>query len=42
METRRDRPGRRLLGRISIDTKGPPGAAMEASGLWNQHDGLTK
>jgi hypothetical protein len=30
-------PGRRLLGRVSIDTKGPPGIYMEASGLWDRH-----
>jgi hypothetical protein len=27
---------RRLLGRVSSDTKGPPGFHMEASGLWNK------
>jgi hypothetical protein len=27
---------RQLLGRVSTDTKGPPGFHMEASGLWNR------
>lgn len=30
-------PKRRLLGRVSLDTKGPPGIYMEASGLWDRH-----
>ena len=29
-------PARRPLGRVSIDTKGPPGAHMEVSGLWDK------
>lgn len=32
---------RRVLGRVSLDTKGPPGSAMEVAGLWNQKDALT-
>ena len=32
--------GRHPIGQISIDTKGPPGFHMEASGLWNK-DGLS-
>ena len=31
---------RQLLGRVSSDTKGPPGFHMEASGLWNK-EGLS-
>ena len=31
---------RRVLGRVSNDTKGPPGFHMEASGLWNK-EGLS-
>jgi hypothetical protein len=27
---------RQLLGRVSTETKGPPGFHMEASGLWNK------
>lgn len=27
---------RRLLGRVSRDTNGPPGFHMEGSGLWNK------
>lgn len=27
---------RRPLGRVSSDTKGPPGFHMEGSGLWNK------
>ena len=30
-------PKRRLLGRVSLDTKGPPGIYMEASGLGDRH-----
>lgn len=26
---------RKLIGRISVDTKGPPGIFMEATGLWD-------
>ena len=29
---------RRLLGRVSTDTKGPPGVVMEGAGLWNGHN----
>lgn len=29
---------RRVIGRISVDTKGPPGIFMEGTGLWDgQH-----
>jgi hypothetical protein len=31
---------RRPLGRVTCDTKGPPGLHMELSGQWNK-DGLT-
>jgi hypothetical protein len=27
---------RRLLGRVSTDTKGPPGSHMEPFGLWDK------
>ena len=27
---------RRTIGRVSTDTKGPPGFHMEVSGLWNK------
>jgi hypothetical protein len=30
-------PRRRPLGRVSVDTKGPPGIYMEASGRWDRH-----
>ena len=33
-------PCRRPIGRVSSDTKGPPGVHMEASGLWDK-PGLT-
>jgi hypothetical protein len=26
---------RRVIGRVSTDTKGPPGVYMEVTGLWN-------
>ena len=26
----------KMLGRVSEDTKGPPGTYMEASGLWDK------
>ena len=26
---------RRLIGRVSVDTKGPPGIFMERTGLWD-------
>jgi hypothetical protein len=36
-----DRPSRqsrrRPLGRISSETKGPPGVFMEGTGLWDRH-----
>lgn len=32
--------GRHEIGRISTETKGPPGFHMEASGLWNK-EGLS-
>ena len=28
---------RRVVGRVSTDTKGPPGVFMEGTGLWNGH-----
>lgn len=31
---------RRVLARVSTETKGPPGTHMEASGLWDK-PGLT-
>lgn len=33
-------PRRRVLARVSSETKGPPGVHMEASGLWDK-PGLT-
>lgn len=28
---------RRLLGRVTKETKGPPGVFMETSGQWDKH-----
>lgn len=35
MKVRLEEKQRRQLGRVSSDTKGPPGVFMEATGLWN-------
>ena len=29
---------RQIIGRVSRDTKGPPGFQMDATGLWNKAD----
>ena len=36
MKTQANQPRRRPLGRVSRDTKGPPGIFMERSGLWDK------
>ena len=36
MKPETNRAGRRLIGRISKDTKGPAGYHMEAQGLWTK------
>lgn len=36
MKVSQDRKQRRQLGRVSTDTKGPPGFHMEFSGQWNK------
>ena len=35
MKSQQDANVRRVIGRVSRDTKGPPGVFMEATGLWN-------
>ncbi|HKC03500.1 MAG TPA: hypothetical protein VKC17_09380 [Sphingomicrobium sp.] len=40
MKASHEHRGRRLLGRISTQTKGPPGLHLEMSGQWNGR-GLT-
>lgn len=35
MKTQRNEKGRRVIGRVIRDTKGPPGMFLEATGLWN-------
>ena len=35
MKTQKVVDTRRVIGRVSSDTKGPPGVFMEATGLWN-------
>ena len=35
MKTQQKADARRVIGRVSRDTKGPPGVFMEATGLWN-------
>ena len=35
MNTQQNRPCRSVIGRVSTDTKGPPGVFMEDTGLWN-------
>lgn len=37
MKYHRVPPRRRRLGRVSTQTKGPPGIYMEGSGLWDRH-----
>lgn len=38
MKREERRNGRQVVGRVSTDTKGPPGVFMEGGGLWNgQH-----
>lgn len=38
MFTQKTKARRTLIGRISLDTKGPPGIFMEGTGLWDgQH-----
>lgn len=41
MKSNHDRRDRRVLGKLSADTKGPPGVVMEGTGLWNGHNSLT-
>ena len=40
MKRSSESPRWQLLGRVSTETKGPPGFHMEASGLWNK-EGLS-
>ena len=35
MESRQKRKSPRPVGKVSSDTKGPPGVFMEGTGLWN-------
>jgi hypothetical protein len=35
MKAHQNRAARRVIGRVSIDTKGPPGVFMEGTGLWD-------
>ena len=38
MLSRKTQDSRTVIGRISLDTKGPPGIFMEGTGLWDgQH-----
>lgn len=40
MRKHEDRRARRVIGRVTTDTRGAPGIFMEGTGLWNGH-GLT-
>lgn len=42
MKRNEERRERRVLGKLSSDTMGPPGVAMEGAGLWNGHSSLTR
>ena len=35
MKTQQKSKATRVIGRVSSDTKGPPGMFLEATGLWN-------
>jgi hypothetical protein len=37
MKAQRNREPRQVVGRVSTDTKGPPGVFMEGAGLWVGH-----
>jgi hypothetical protein len=41
MKAQENRKVRQVVGRVSTDTKGPPGIFMEVSGLWDRHSSLT-
>lgn len=37
MKPQRNARSRQVIGRVSTDTKGPPGVFMEGGGLWSGH-----